>query len=319
MCQNTYGLPVNAEQMELTQHGSSLFPLGVYQDEFSLYAMHTVPWHWHPEVEFAVVVRGKVECEGNERMTLEEGEGVYFAPNLLHMYQAAPGYPDAGMISMVFQPQMLQPEKSLIWSRYMQPMLHDSNFFSCKLPKESTEVKLLQEIYRLNGGASLCGQPLPELPYAPNRELEQYALLVQLMMHMVRDRYSRIQTEKTVSVPSAGRMLRQMIAWISVHYMEPVQIKQIAAAAGISDSSCYRIFHQYLNQTPLAFLNQYRLEKAMGLLMQTDQSIATIADCCGFSQQSYFGKLFKETTGMSPGEYRKQMEAKRIDITPYVR
>ncbi len=47
----------------------------------------------------------------------------------------------------------------------------------------------------------------------------------------------------------------------------------------------------------------------MYLLTETDRTIAQIAQDCGFSQQSYYAKKFREQTGMTPGQYRERMKA----------
>lgn len=51
---------------------------------------------------------------------------------------------------------------------------------------------------------------------------------------------------------------------------------------------------------------EVRLAKAADLLAQTGLSVGEIASRTGFNQQSYFGKRFKEKTGMTPLEYRKR-------------
>ena len=57
------------------------------------------------------------------------------------------------------------------------------------------------------------------------------------------------------------------------------------------------------------FLLQYRIDESMYLLTETDRTIAQIAQDCGFSQQSYYAKKFREQTGMTPGQYRERMKA----------
>ncbi len=298
-----YLIPVSAEQMELTRHGKIQFPLGVYTDRFALYAGQAVPWHWHTEIELAVVLSGRVDCCCGKTFHLHEGDGFYIGPNVLHSYSSVGEFP-AEMISIVFRPQMVQDEQSLIWNRYFAPMLADVGFSEVKLPAEGSETRLICEIVRLEGGGRLCaGQPLP-VPENPLKEMRQFSLLSQLMERLVIIHQNCAQRELT-PVDPAQRRLRQMIVWISAHYSESVRVQDIAMSAGVSESQCYRCFRQLLGQTPTEFLNQYRLERAAVLLRETDQSIAAVAENCGFAQQSYFSRLFRQATGMTPANYRR--------------
>jgi len=57
---------------------------------------------------------------------------------------------------------------------------------------------------------------------------------------------------------------------------------------------------------PYQYLMEYRLAKAAQLLKDTDLPIGEVAAGVGFQQMSHFGKCFREKTGLSPRDYRKQ-------------
>jgi len=52
------------------------------------------------------------------------------------------------------------------------------------------------------------------------------------------------------------------------------------------------------------YLNRLRVEKAAAMLTETGKSLNEIAEQCGFEDQSWFSKVFKNFTGVSPGKYR---------------
>ena len=58
--------------------------------------------------------------------------------------------------------------------------------------------------------------------------------------------------------------------------------------------------------TPFEYLRKLRINHAIDLLTTTDQSIATIAQKCGFSDSAHLIKLFKNETGYTPSKYRKE-------------
>ena len=80
---------------------------------------------------------------------------------------------------------------------------------------------------------------------------------------------------------------------ISFDYAQSLyDMEDIAAAANISRSKCCKIFQQYLQQSPVAFLNAYRMEISCNLLRNTSYSITEIALSCGYNHLSYFSKMF---------------------------
>ena len=96
-----------------------------------------------------------------------------------------------------------------------------------------------------------------------------------------------------------------------LHWHDDLQfiyvLEDMAASAGVSKTEVLRCFHKTLQTTPYSYVMEVRLSKATDLLAQTGLSVGEIASRTGFNQQSYFGKRFKEKTGMTPLEYRRKM------------
>ena len=60
--------------------------------------------------------------------------------------------------------------------------------------------------------------------------------------------------------------------------------------------------------TPVEYLINYRIEVASNMLLETTDSVTDIAMAVGFSESSYFARMFKSKMGMSPLKYRKTMK-----------
>ena len=101
--------------------------------------------------------------------------------------------------------------------------------------------------------------------------------------------------------------LKLMMQYIHTHYMEKLTLEEIASAANISVRECSRCFNRCINESPVHYLNAYRLRMATRMLLSSQESILTIGENCGFSSGSYFSKVFFETMGCTPGEYRKRL------------
>lgn len=93
---------------------------------------------------------------------------------------------------------------------------------------------------------------------------------------------------------------QEMLPYIHNHYQDSITIEDIAGAARISRSECFRCFQKYVCQKPFEYVISYRLRKAAELLKTTSLSVSEISTCCGFNYQSYFGKRFQEYYQMTP-------------------
>ena len=81
-------------------------------------------------------------------------------------------------------------------------------------------------------------------------------------------------------------------------------LASLAKELGYSESYLSRKFHEETGCTVKEFLLQQKLKKAKTLLKSSNLSIVEVSEKLGFCSPSYFGKLFRESTGMSPGEFR---------------
>lgn len=98
-----------------------------------------------------------------------------------------------------------------------------------------------------------------------------------------------------------------MLSYIQMHYTEEIRLEQIAASASLSPRSCLRCFKNIIGTSPMQYIIDLRIRKARQLLIQTDLSILEISASCGFQDQSYFIKTFRQKTGTTPLKFRKQL------------
>lgn len=92
--------------------------------------------------------------------------------------------------------------------------------------------------------------------------------------------------------------------FLKENYTRHISIKEMAEIMKTSESNLYAVFKGATGVSPLKFLNDYRLSVACDLLLQTDDSIKTIAEKVGIPDQFYFSKLFKARYLTSPMQYR---------------
>lgn len=98
---------------------------------------------------------------------------------------------------------------------------------------------------------------------------------------------------------------KSSIAYIRLNYHSDININKVAEEVGISERYLRNLFSQYLNLSPLDYLNQIRINKAVELLRNTEMSIKEVCFQCGFQSPQYFSRIFKQQMGVSPRDVAK--------------
>jgi len=99
--------------------------------------------------------------------------------------------------------------------------------------------------------------------------------------------------------------LRKAERFIWEHYTRKLSLKEIATASGLSAPYFSTVFKEEMGENLSNYLNRLRTEKAAVMLAITDKPINEVAAACGFEDQSWFSKIFKNNIGLTPGKYRE--------------
>lgn len=94
--------------------------------------------------------------------------------------------------------------------------------------------------------------------------------------------------------------------YIKTNYFRKLTLKELAAVAYISPYHLLREFKKHTGCTPLEFTNLYRFTLARKMLITSELTIEQIALNTGFCSHSYFTRCFRENTGMTPEQFRRQ-------------
>lgn len=93
--------------------------------------------------------------------------------------------------------------------------------------------------------------------------------------------------------------------YIRSNFGRKITLEEIASYVHLSGSHLSGTFHKETGQTISAYINHVRIEKSKQLLAATQTPIAEVAALCGFEDQSYFSRVFRQSTGVSPKRFRE--------------
>ena len=96
--------------------------------------------------------------------------------------------------------------------------------------------------------------------------------------------------------------------FIENHYSEKIKLNDIAKSVNLSDIYFHKCFTLATGLTPHQYLMRCRIENAKKLLWNSDMAMSGVAEKCGFCSQQHMNKIFKKETGMTPLQYRKNIQ-----------
>jgi len=119
---------------------------------------------------------------------------------------------------------------------------------------------------------------------------------------------SRLQ-EKKLREKSTYLMneMDKAVSYFHANYNQSIRIEEYAKEHGMSVSWFIRNFKDYTNSTPAQYILSLRISNAQSLLESTPYNVTEIADIVGYDNPLYFSRLFKKQCGVSPTEFRKQL------------
>lgn len=100
-------------------------------------------------------------------------------------------------------------------------------------------------------------------------------------------------------------VLYRSLNYINNNYMNKITLEEVASYSYLSPTYFSRIFKEEMKSTFNAYVNKVRIEMSKKLLSEDQLSLAEISEMVGYEDQSYFSKVFKKMTGVSPGKYRE--------------
>lgn len=310
MQQNT----LNPELRQIMAHANEDYPVGVYYVEPHKMYMNYVRWHWHEELEINLVKNGTAEFTiGDEKIILNEGQGIFLNKNVLHAIRSVNG-DDCILLSLIFNPNVLfHNDSSALALNYINSVVDDSNMRYLTLERKDmwgrNMLAYLGDIFDANFSQ--------EFGY----ELSTKSALCQLWLLLLKKcNYKSIpsigQSKKSTTLSPDEIRIKDAILYIHTHYTEAISLDDIAASIHVSKSECCRCFKRAVNLTPFEYLMRYRILQAADKILQHDRnttSISELAISVGFNNTSYFNKLFKKYFNCTPTEYRKLSKTEHRD------
>lgn len=292
-----YSLTVLNDSSELIHYNDPLIPLYAVTGNLKCFhKMRAMP-HWHNDVEFLLPLHGYLTYRVNNRdYFVNEHEAIFVNSRQMHFGCTTDGT-DCVYLCIVFPPSLLFANAK-IYQKYVDCICDNSIPEAFVIHGDQEEEKeilsLLQQIYQIYNEKQDCYEL-----FAVNSLV---SLWISLYHIVCKNGSAPVVPAKNSSDTITQK---QMLQFVQANYFEKLSLKAIADSGNISRTKCCQLFARFLNQTPVEYLTQYRLEQSIRLLRETSLSATEIAYQCGFNSSSYFAETFKKYKGCSPLAFRK--------------
>lgn len=286
-------LEIMGGNLEVVHYERQGLPLYIRTADLEQFTGKRAACHWHDDLEWIHILDGTMNYSVNGRkLPLKVGDSLLVNGRQMHY-----GYGEGGcrFLYILFHPSLFG-DNQVLRQEYVRPVLENPALEYLYFDGEEEEGRKTGKALRRMAEFKEAG----EMAY----EMDVIGWMCLLWAEILR------KTDVGGGVCPAGERenraaQKEMVSFICRHYGEPLSLEAIAAAGHVSRSKCCQIFRKYVGQSPVEFLNAYRLKVGRNLLRDTERNVTEIATVCGFSHLSYFSRQFAAAYGRTPREYRR--------------
>ncbi|HEY9173900.1 MAG TPA: AraC family transcriptional regulator [Verrucomicrobiae bacterium] len=256
-------------------------------------------WHYHPEYQLTLVLKGSgYRLVGDTITPLRAGDLVLVGANLPHVWHQD-----------VVRGSEAKPVHAII-VRFLDSFL-GREFL--QIPEAAALRRLLS---RAGRGLQVTGETRDhvarKMGALPNLTgLERLAGLLSILGVLAGSRELKpIASPGFTPQLSSGDQNRveRVLAFIHARLTEPLDRSAVAAEAHLSRGAFSRFFKLRTGKTLPQYVNELRVGRACSLLADEQLKVTDLALECGFQNLANFNRRFREITGLTPREYRRQLQ-----------
>ena len=285
----------NKDSSETVAYNNPRFPAYVRQGILSRYPDYSGISHWHEDLEFILVKKGRMTYNVNgELIELCENSGIMVNSRQLHFGFSA-SCEECEFICILLSTELLCANKWFL-ENYVEHITENPYLPYLYLEDSGWKKDILRKLDQIYG---FNKDPIEALAYF--EVIESFVCIMKLLYQNL-----NIEEHSPKTETSELSSLRDMITFIEKNFTHKLRLSDIALAGACCNSRCCMLFKKYLRDTPIRYVTKLRLRKSLADLLDSDACITDIAYEYGFCGASYYCESFQKYYGMSPLQYKKR-------------
>ncbi|HCA30957.1 MAG TPA: hypothetical protein DEP23_16075 [Ruminococcaceae bacterium] len=177
-----------------------------------------------------------------------------------------------------------------------------SNFDLATIKTRVVELVVVLSRATIDAGADIREVFLSNTNYI--QEIEQFSSLEELSVWLNCIMHRFIAYSFDFAQVKHSNVVYKVMQYVKANYNQKISLDDIARHVYLSRSYLSSIFKEETGKSLFSYINEVRIEKSKIFLLDDSVSLVDISSMCGFEDQSYFTKVFKKATGLSPKKYR---------------
>ncbi len=289
--------------LETLTRGTKNYPLELLRFDISENLAMNVLYHWHPEIEITLVEKGDftVTIDGKD-FHADDGDIFFCSPDALHSISGGRGF-FKSYDTLIFSLQLVEfHENTEISEKIITPLKNNKIHFPARIKKSDEHGKkihtLVEELARLNRTES------------KHSHMDTVVKILELFVYMYKNSLFRIPPSETFET----ERIRTVTSFIEKNYARPIKLSELSSLCGLSEKYFCSLFKSATGKTPIEYVNCVRIKSACEILLESHETITSVALECGFDNISYFIRQFTKIMGLSPAAWRKTNARKNTSV-----
>lgn len=238
--------------------------------------------HFHEDVEILKVTAQKVDVQiGNKILKCSESDILFFYPNALHQVTAPTE--NSEVRAIMYKDEILK-----------FPIEYSYNNQDFRIFKKGDSCYeeldyLFSKVIKLSNQKSKA------------YEIEITACLLGITAIFIKENILSIGTSN-----NSKKILEPALEYIKQNSSNAIKIEDLGKILNFSKEHIIRLFKSETGKTPAEYIIDFKIKKAMNMLLNKALSITQISENLGFANPSHFSKVFKNRLKITPSEYRNE-------------
>ncbi|WP_343304183.1 AraC family transcriptional regulator [Chitinophaga niabensis] len=254
------------------------------------------PWHYHPELEITYILNGKgVRYVGNTIENFYEDDLVLLGSNLPHAWNHTAD-PSQQVIAIV-----IYLKEEFIDKTWMQSIEFE------------TVRKLLEAMRKgIKIDTQVASRLKPKFIDLLNASsFERLMILLQILQELSLNTEFRYLCEQEFMVDlnfNDKERINAVYKYIQTNYKQQISLADIASKLNMTEEYFSRFFSKTMKKPFFEFLNEYKINRACKLLIETDKQVSEVCYASGFESLPFFYRQFKKFKNCQPKNYRQDYQ-----------
>ena len=292
---------------ERVAHEMNNIPVSYYYVDQKHPAYHA-PLHWHRPSEIVRVLSGKLKMYlDGKKILVEPGDILFINQEIIHGF-----FP----LNCVYEIINFDADEILLRTSLCKDALRIfTNSHVSVLPFHPTEDAAIHHI------------ATQLFTFAATETKDHDLLVLGALFELLGTIYAKHHYTENYKSSTNAKLFKPLLEFIEKSYMKPITLLDMAQVSGMSTSHFSVLFREFFRQTPMDYLNSYRIERACLFLINSELPVTEVAYRCGFNDSAYDISYFKTSSDVlgsiektiaerisTLNAYKKNNELGKIDL-----